>query len=203
MTLMKCTVPSETYTHEMSSFIISTVTFMSCMMPAEATLSRPVHQHGASDLPSAMHPVAYLFLAAAAIALTVLMINDAWYRHREREPPQQVYETRVLYELRRRLYRDGHGVRFPTPAEIAENDRRLERVANDRTLNARDRYIAQYEHSPSHSHASDVSDDELEPLTPEESLTPEHAPAMQADPVVPPTPQRDRRDYPTVNLYRM
>jgi hypothetical protein len=68
------------------------ITFMSCMMPTEATLSTTIQQHGASALTSEMHPVTYLSLAATILALTILMVQ---LQQRQRE-------ARDIYALRLR-----------------------------------------------------------------------------------------------------
>jgi hypothetical protein len=115
--------------------------------------------------------------------------------HREREPPQQQFETRDVHELRLRLHR------FPTAGEVVAERQRLE------TLRARDRYIAQYGYSDV-SDASDASDDERGRARDRYVAQYGYSDVSDAsdasdDEREPPTPERDPRAYPTVNVFGM
>jgi hypothetical protein len=71
---------------------------MTCMVPAETSLSMAVHQHSASVLAAEVFPIAYLLLAAGTIALTVLMLHhQERFRHR--------FESHEVFSLRMRLIR--------------------------------------------------------------------------------------------------
>jgi hypothetical protein len=136
----------------MSSVIIGMMTFMTCAVPAESSLSMTAHQHSASVFAAEVLPVAYLLLAAGALALTVFMLQrHERFRHR--------FESHEIFRLRMRLDRT------PTEREITAELRRLERL----------RYTRERGFSPESSRsvspvtpdASDASDNEQAPPTPD------------------------------------
>jgi hypothetical protein len=96
----------------MSSVIIGMVTFMTCMVPADSSLSMTTHQHSASVFAAEANPIAYVLLAVGALALTVFMLHQQErFRHR--------FESREIFLLRLRLNR------APTDREIEAERQRL------------------------------------------------------------------------------
>jgi hypothetical protein len=121
----------------MSSVIIGMLTFMTCMVPAESSLSMTAHQHSASVFAAEVLPVTYLLLAAGALALTIFMLQ-------RQERLRYRFESHEVFDLRMRLNRT------PTAREIAAELQRLEIL----------RWTREHGHSP-------VSSSEFSPVTPD------------------------------------
>jgi hypothetical protein len=123
----------------MSSVVIGMMTFMTCMVPAESSLSMTAHQHSASVFAAEVLPIAYLLLAAGALALTVFMLHhQERFRHR--------FESHEVFSLRLRLNC------APTAREIAAELQRLEVL----------RWTREHGYSP-------VSSPEYSPVSPAQS----------------------------------
>jgi hypothetical protein len=98
-------------------FYLKPAEFMTCMVPAESSLSMTTHQHSASVFAAEVHPIAYLLLAAGALGLTVFMLHQ--HRGREATAAELNRDLRNMFLLRQRLNR------APTDREIEAERQRL------------------------------------------------------------------------------
>jgi hypothetical protein len=148
----------------MSSVIIGMMTFMTCMVPAESSLSMPTHQHSASVFAAEVHPIAYLLLAAGALALTVFMLH--LHRGREATAAELHRDLQNMLLLRQRLNR------APTDREIEAERQRL--------------YVLQYIQDHGYSPVSPPQSSPIVPV-PVLPLPSEYPPVSppQSPPVVP------------------